>query len=114
MIWFKVRTTILVPRWWIDVATTVHFYEAILATLAIIVWHFYQVILDPDTYPVNFAFLDGKMSVGALPGRTRARFRDPVAVRRRRWRRGQSHHGEEGIKDSHWDCGRRAMGNEYI
>jgi hypothetical protein len=47
----------------INVAITVHFYEAILATLAIIVWHFYQVILDPDTYPVNFAFLDGKMSV---------------------------------------------------
>jgi len=63
MMWFMVRTTSLVPRWWIDVATTIHFYEAILATLAIIVWHFYQVILDPDTYPVNFAFLDGKMSL---------------------------------------------------
>jgi formate dehydrogenase gamma subunit len=63
MMWFMVRTTTLVPRWWIDVATTIHFYEAILATLAIIVWHFYQVILDPDTYPVNFAFLDGKMSL---------------------------------------------------
>ena len=63
MIWFKVRTTIFLPRWWVDVATTIHFYEAILATLAILVWHFYQVILDPDTYPVNFAFLDGKMSV---------------------------------------------------
>jgi cytochrome b subunit of formate dehydrogenase len=63
MMWFMVRTTTLVPRWWIDVATAIHFYEAILATLAIIVWHFYQVILDPDTYPVNFAFLDGKMSV---------------------------------------------------
>jgi formate dehydrogenase gamma subunit len=63
MAWFKVLFTTAVPRWWIDVAITVHFYEAILATLAIIVWHFYQVILDPDTYPVNFAFLDGKMSL---------------------------------------------------
>ncbi|MGA3127120.1 MAG: cytochrome b/b6 domain-containing protein [Candidatus Korobacteraceae bacterium] len=62
-IWFKVGTTIFLPGWWINVAITVHFYEAILATLAIIVWHFYQVILDPDTYPVNFAFFDGKMSV---------------------------------------------------
>jgi formate dehydrogenase gamma subunit len=62
-IWFKVISADAVPRWVIDVAITVHFYEAILATLAIIVWHFYQVILDPDTYPVNFAFLDGKMSV---------------------------------------------------
>ncbi len=61
-IWFKLISTEAVPRWAVDVAITVHFYEAILATLAIIVWHFYQVILDPDTYPVNFAFLDGKMS----------------------------------------------------
>jgi formate dehydrogenase gamma subunit len=62
-IWFKVISSDAVPRWVIEVAITIHFYEAILATLAIIVWHFYQVILDPDTYPVNFAFLDGKMSV---------------------------------------------------
>jgi formate dehydrogenase gamma subunit len=63
VIWFKVISTSAVPRWWVDVATTIHFYEAILATLAIIVWHLYQVIADPDTYPLNFAFLDGKMSV---------------------------------------------------
>ena len=40
----------------------VHFYEAVLATLAILVWHFYQVIFDPDVYPVNFAFIDGRVS----------------------------------------------------
>jgi hypothetical protein len=39
----------------------VHFYEAILATLAIIVWHFYQVFFDPDVYPMNWAWWDGKM-----------------------------------------------------
>ncbi len=38
----------MVPRWVIDVATTVHYFEAILATLAILVWHFYFVIFDPD------------------------------------------------------------------
>jgi len=63
IIWFKMISTGAVPRWWIDVAITIHFYEAILATLAIIVWHLYQVIADPDTYPLNFAFIDGKMSV---------------------------------------------------
>jgi hypothetical protein len=57
IIWFKVISASAVPRWWVDVATTVHFYEAILATLA------YQVIADPDTYPLNYAFIDGKMSV---------------------------------------------------
>jgi len=41
----------------------VHYYEAILATLAIVVWHFYQVFFDPDVYPMNGAWLDGKMPV---------------------------------------------------
>jgi cytochrome b subunit of formate dehydrogenase len=63
MLWFKVGVGNLVPRWWLDVATAIHFYEAILATLAIAVWHFYQVIFDPDIYPMNWAWWDGKMSV---------------------------------------------------
>jgi formate dehydrogenase gamma subunit len=62
MIWFKVGWFGWLPRWWVDIAIAVHFYEAVLATLAIIVWHFYQVIFDPDVYPINFAFYDGKMS----------------------------------------------------
>lgn len=62
MIWFKIGVFGFLPRWWIDVALAVHFYEAVLATLAIIVWHFYQVIFDPDVYPINLAFLDGKVS----------------------------------------------------
>ncbi len=62
MIWFKLGLFSPLPRWWIDIALAVHFYEAILATLAIVVWHFYHVIFDPDVYPINFAFYDGKMS----------------------------------------------------
>ncbi len=62
-LWFKVQAFFFFPRWWLDVATAVHFYEAILATLAIVVWHFYMVIFDPETYPMNWAWYDGKMSV---------------------------------------------------
>ena len=62
MIWFKIGVFGFLARWWIDVALAIHFYEAVLATLAIIVWHFYHVIFDPDVYPLNFAFLDGRMS----------------------------------------------------
>ena len=54
----------LVLRWLpkvvLDVATSIHFYEAVLATLAIIVWHFYFVIFDPDVYPMDTAWLTGK------------------------------------------------------
>ena len=62
MLWAKVFVGDLLARWWLDVATAIHFYEAILATLAIVVWHFYQVFFDPDVYPMNWAWWDGKMS----------------------------------------------------
>jgi cytochrome b subunit of formate dehydrogenase len=62
MLWAKVWVGNLFARWWLDAATAVHFYEAILATLAILVWHFYQVFFDPDTYPMNSAWRDGRMS----------------------------------------------------
>ncbi len=63
MIWAKVWVGDTLARWWVDIATAVHFYEAILATLAIVVWHFYQVFFDPDVYPMNWAWWDGKMPV---------------------------------------------------
>ncbi len=63
MAWFKVSVGEHVPGWWIDAAIAVHFYEAILATLAIVVWHLYGVIFDPDVYPMNWAWYDGKMSI---------------------------------------------------
>jgi cytochrome b subunit of formate dehydrogenase len=63
MMWAKVSTGNLLARWCVDVATAIHFYEAILATLAIVVWHFYQVFFDPDVYPMNWAWWDGRMPV---------------------------------------------------
>ena len=33
-----------------------------LATLAIIVWHFYFVIFNPEVYPMNLSWLTGMMS----------------------------------------------------
>jgi formate dehydrogenase gamma subunit len=61
-IWLKIPVTQHLPRWVVLVATTVHYYEAVLACLAIVVWHFYQVIFDPEVYPLNTACLDGRIS----------------------------------------------------
>ena len=63
MAWFKVGVGSTVPGWWVDVALTIHWYEAILASLAIVVWHLYGVIFDPDAYPMNWAWYDGRMSI---------------------------------------------------
>jgi formate dehydrogenase gamma subunit len=62
MIWFKLGIFAFLPRWYTDIALAIHYYEAILATLAIVVWHFYHVIFDPDVYPINYAVLDGRVS----------------------------------------------------
>jgi formate dehydrogenase gamma subunit len=62
MLWFKLDVTRFLQRWVLDVATTIHYYEAILACLAIIVWHFYHVIFDPGVYPLNWACWDGRVS----------------------------------------------------
>jgi formate dehydrogenase gamma subunit len=44
----------------IDISTAIHFYEALLATFAIAIWHFYAVIFDPDVYPMKWTFLTGR------------------------------------------------------
>jgi len=59
LLWANNLAMKLLPKNWLDVATSIHFYEAVLATLAIVVWHFYPVVFDPDVYPLNTAFLTG-------------------------------------------------------
>jgi cytochrome b subunit of formate dehydrogenase len=62
MLWFENETLKRIPMWGLDVATLVHFYEAILATLAIFVWHLYYVIVNPDFAPMSLTWIDGKLS----------------------------------------------------
>ncbi|HTU00170.1 MAG TPA: cytochrome b/b6 domain-containing protein, partial [Candidatus Sulfotelmatobacter sp.] len=60
-LWFENRALQFVPKWVLDLATLVHYYEAWLATLAILVWHFYYVIFSPDVYPMNWTWLTGRI-----------------------------------------------------
>ncbi len=59
MLWANNLTLHFLPKAALDFATAIHFYEALLASLAILVWHFYSVIFDPDVYPLETAFLNG-------------------------------------------------------
>ncbi|HUI11743.1 MAG TPA: cytochrome b/b6 domain-containing protein [Bacteroidota bacterium] len=66
ILWFdNTFLGILTKLWW-DVARTVHYYEAWLATLAIIVWHFYFIMFNPDIYPINLAFWKGTLTEGEM------------------------------------------------
>jgi cytochrome b subunit of formate dehydrogenase len=61
MLWFNNFTLRHFPKWVTDAATAVHWYEALLATFAILIWHFYLVIFDPMVYPMDTAWVDGKI-----------------------------------------------------
>jgi cytochrome b subunit of formate dehydrogenase len=84
-LWFETFVLKWFPSWITDIATVVHFYEAILASLAIVVWHFYSVVFDPAVYPMDKAWLTGR----SAPGR---------AISRRSPRVGPSNDRAQGEK----------------
>mgnify|MGYP005838801145 CR=1 FL=1 len=63
ILWFPTLPGQNTPQWLIKVSETIHYYEAILATLAIIIWHFFFTILHPDEYPMSMIWLNGKMTI---------------------------------------------------
>jgi cytochrome b subunit of formate dehydrogenase len=69
MLWAETLVMRWLPSWTLDAATAIHFYEAVLASLAILVWHFYAVFFDPVVYPMDPAWLNGR----SAPGRARER-----------------------------------------
>ncbi len=63
ILWFPTAVGEWAPLWVIKVSEIVHFYEAILASLAIIVWHWFFVMFRPKEYPLSFTCIDGKMTI---------------------------------------------------
>jgi cytochrome b subunit of formate dehydrogenase len=62
IMWFDNTFIGLLTKLGWDVARTIHYYEAWLAFLAIVVWHFYFVIFNPDIYPMNLSWIKGTIS----------------------------------------------------
>jgi len=62
ILWFDNTFMGLLTKLGWDVSRTIHFYEAWLAFLAILVWHIYFVIFNPDIYPMNLAWLKGTIT----------------------------------------------------
>jgi cytochrome b subunit of formate dehydrogenase len=62
ILWFEVGALEWMPKWCWDLAEIIHYYEAWLATLAIIVWHLYHVMLNPEAHGVSLAMLTGDLT----------------------------------------------------
>jgi cytochrome b subunit of formate dehydrogenase len=61
LLWLDNLAVIWVSKGFLDVMLVIHYYEAWLATLAILVWHLYSTVFNPGAYPMNPAWITGKM-----------------------------------------------------
>jgi len=64
MLWFDNSVVNYLPKGFLDVALVIHYWEAWLATLAILVWHLYSTVFSPHVYPMNPSWLTGTMPEG--------------------------------------------------
>jgi formate dehydrogenase gamma subunit len=78
-LWFETFFLAFIPKWLLDVAKTIHYYEAWLATLAILVWHFFYMFMHPENYPINFTVMTGRMSEEAYMEKHPLDYEDMVA-----------------------------------
>ena len=62
VLWFEVPFLNGFPFWSFQLATVVHFYEALLASLAIVVWHFYFTMFNPDVFPLSKVMITGQLT----------------------------------------------------
>jgi cytochrome b subunit of formate dehydrogenase len=66
LLWSPQISMLIVPKWMMDIAFIVHSWEAILAFLAIIIWHMYNVHFNPSVFPMSRVWLTGKISLHDL------------------------------------------------
>jgi cytochrome b subunit of formate dehydrogenase len=62
ILWWKVPFLNRFQFWVYDLVTTMHLYEALLATLSIFAWHFYFTVYNPDVFPVSKTMVTGHIS----------------------------------------------------
>ena len=62
ILWFLETSLQYLPKFAADIAREAHSDEGLLATLAIIIWHFYNVHLNPEHFPMNRTFWTGMIS----------------------------------------------------
>lgn len=66
VLWFKTWFTQFLPTWGYTASEMVHFYEAILAFMSILIWHLYAVFNHTEQPPFNPTWLTGRMTRNEL------------------------------------------------
>jgi len=61
-LWFETDVMRFLPKYAVDMAHEMHSDEALLATLAIVIWHFYNVHFNPDRFPGTLLWWHGQLT----------------------------------------------------
>ncbi len=85
-LWFFEAAFALFPKPVIDIIKLVHGFEALLALLAIVIWHMYCVHLNPEVFPMSRMWLDGRISGKLLRHHYPGWYREIEAERREKAR----------------------------
>ena len=91
ILWFEDQAMLVLPKWALDIAAIVHSYEALLAFLAIVIWHFYHVHLNPESFPMSKVWLTGKITERELRENHPLEYEKTVA--------GEAREGEERLTE---------------
>jgi cytochrome b subunit of formate dehydrogenase len=76
----------LFPLWLHQVFVVIHGYEAVLAFVAILIWHMYTVHLNPEIFPMSRVWLDGRITGAELRRRHPLEYRRLLESRERVYR----------------------------
>ncbi len=74
ILWFPVAFSRLLPGELVELALIAHSDEALLAALAIFLWHFYNVHLRPGIFPMSWVWITGRIPAHALYEEHRAEY----------------------------------------
>lgn len=65
LLWMKRFVFAFAPKWLVDVLLEIHGAAGIVLFAALVLWHLYNVHLNPDDFPMSMTWLTGRRRAGA-------------------------------------------------
>ena len=69
ILWFESESMAVMPKWVVDVTRIVHSGEGLLIFVVLFLWHLYDTHLRADVFPMDWTWLNGRMTVEELKTR---------------------------------------------
>ncbi len=84
LLWGESIALKYMPKFFLDIAHEAHSDEALLATLAIVIWHFYNVHFNPDRFPGTLLWWHGQISEHEIKDEHPLEYEEIIAARAKR------------------------------